>query len=63
MIGSTHSQIDEYSRRCNDEISEAVKTSIEKIVDETLIQQQELLNDAQKQSIEIENDYKEKLML
>ncbi|CAF1330752.1 unnamed protein product [Adineta steineri] len=62
-LGSTHTQIDEYSQRRNDEISEAVKTSIDKIVQETLIQQQQLLNDAQKQSTEIENNYKEKLML
>ncbi|CAF1393374.1 unnamed protein product [Adineta steineri] len=62
-LGSTHTQIDEYSQRRNDEISEAVKTSIDKIVQETLIQQQQLLNDAQKRSTEIENNYKEKLML
>ncbi len=63
FAGSTHAQIDEYSRRRNDEISEAVKTSIDKIVHETQIQQQHLLNDAQKQSTEIEKEYKEKLML
>jgi hypothetical protein len=37
--------------------------SIEKIVHETKIQQQQLLNDAQKESSEIENQYKTKLML
>jgi gas vesicle protein len=63
FLGSTHAQIDEYSRRRNDEISEAVKTSIEKIVHETQIHQQQLLNDAQKQSNEIDKEYKEKLML
>lgn len=61
--GSTHAQIDEYSRRRNDEISEAVKSSIDKIVHETQIQQQHLLNDAQKQSIEIDKEYKDKLMV
>ncbi len=61
--GSTHAQIDEYSRHRNDEISEAVKTSIDKIVHETQIQQQNLLNDAQKQSTEIEKEYKDKLLL
>ena len=63
FLGSTHAQIDEYSRRRNDEISEAVKTSIDKIVHETQIQQQQLLDDAQKQSNEVEKNYKEKLML
>jgi len=62
-LGSTHTQIDEYSRHRNDEISGAVKTSIEKLVHETKNQQQQLLNDAQKQTNEIENEYKEKLML
>jgi hypothetical protein len=61
--GSTHAQIDEYSRRRNDEISEAVKASIDKIVHETQIQQQHLLNDAQKQSVEIEREYTDKLTL
>jgi hypothetical protein len=61
--GSTHAQIDEYSRHRNDEISEAVKASIDKIVHETQIQQQNLLNDAQKQSTEIEKEYKDKLLL
>jgi hypothetical protein len=61
-LGSTHAQIDEYSRRRNDEISEAVQTSIEKIVHETQNQQQQLLNDAQKESNEIDNEYKKKLM-
>jgi hypothetical protein len=63
VLGSTHAQIDEYSRHRNDEISEAVQMSIEKIVHETQIQQQQLLNDAQKESSEIENQYKTKLML
>jgi len=62
-LGSTHTQIDEYSRHRNDEISEAVKTSIEKFVHETKNQQQQLLNDAQKQTNEIEKEYREKLML
>lgn len=61
-LGSTHAQIDEYSRRRNDEISEAVKNSIEKIVHEAQIHQQNLLHDAEKESNEIENEYKDKLM-
>ncbi len=62
FTGSTHSQIDEYSRRRTDEISEAVKNSIDKIVHLTQIQQQQLLDDAQKETSKIEDDYKQKLM-
>ena len=62
-LGSTHSQIDEYSRRRTDEISEAVKGSIEKIVRLTQVEQQQLLDDAQKQSRDIEQAYQEKLMV
>lgn len=62
LIGSTHAQIDEYSRRRNDQISEAVKASIEQIVHETQAQQQHLLDDAHKESTAVENTYKEKLV-
>jgi hypothetical protein len=63
FLGSTHSQIDEYSRHRTDEISEAVKTSIDKIVHLTQIQQQQLLDDAVKETNKIENEFKTKLML
>ena len=62
LLGSTHAQVDEYARRRTDEISEAVKGSIEKIVYLTQVEQQQLLDDAQKQSLETENDYQEKLV-
>jgi hypothetical protein len=62
-LGSTHSQIDEYSRRRTNEISEAVTSSIDKIVHLTQIQQQQLLDDAQKETNKIEDDFKNKLML
>lgn len=61
-LGSTYAQIDEYSRHRNEEISEAVKGSIEKIVHLTQAQQQLLLDDAQKDSNKIEDEYKNKLM-
>lgn len=61
-LGSTHAQIDEYSRHRNDQISEAVKASIDQIVHETQAQQQHLLDDAQKESAAVENSYKEKLV-
>ncbi|CAF0867871.1 unnamed protein product [Rotaria sordida] len=62
-LSSAHIQIDEYSRNRTNEISEAVKNSIEKIVHETQIQQKHLFNDTQKKSAEIENGYTEKLVL
>ena len=45
-LGSTHLQIDEYSRRRTEEISDAVADSIRKVVAETQYQQQQLLGDA-----------------
>ncbi|CAF2811107.1 unnamed protein product [Rotaria sp. Silwood2] len=62
-LGSTHSQIDEYSRHRTEEISEAVKSSIEKVIHLIQTQQQQLLDDAQKESNKIEDEYKNKLML
>ena len=44
--GSTHLQVDEYSRKRTEEISEAVAESIRKVVAETQQQQQLLLADA-----------------
>lgn len=60
-LGSTHLQIDEYSRRRTEEISEAVSESIKKVVQETQTQQQQLLSDANSRTAEIENDFKVKL--
>lgn len=62
-LGSTHSQIDEYSRHRTDKISEAVKSSIEKIVHLTQTQQQQLLDDAQKETGHIEEEYTRKLTM
>ncbi|UJR09059.1 hypothetical protein I4U23_013307 [Adineta vaga] len=62
-LGSTHSQIDEYSRRRTDEISEAVKNSIDKIVHLTQDQQQQLIDDAVKETNKIEEEFKSRLML
>jgi hypothetical protein len=44
--GSTHLQVDEYSRKRTEEISEAVAESIQKVVAETQKHQQQLLADA-----------------
>lgn len=60
-LGSTHLQVDEYSRRRTEEISDAVTESIKKIVAETQLQQQQLLADANSRTAEIENDFKLKL--
>jgi hypothetical protein len=46
ISGSTHTQVDEYSRKRTEEISEAVSESIRKIVAETQQHQQQLLADA-----------------
>ncbi|CAF1622784.1 unnamed protein product, partial [Didymodactylos carnosus] len=60
-LGSTHSQVDDYSRKRTEEISETTRLAIQKIVAETQIQQEQLLNDAHHRSEEIEHDYKLKL--
>jgi DNA primase catalytic subunit len=60
-LGSTHLQVDEYSRRRTEEISEAVSESIKKIVAETQLQQQQLLADANTRTSGIENDFKRKI--
>jgi len=60
-LGSTHLQVDEYSRRRTEEISEAVAESIKKIVAETQLQQQQLLADANLRTAVIEGDFKRKL--
>jgi len=60
-LGSTHTQVDEYSRRRTEEISEAVAESIKKIVLETQHHQQQLLADANSRTAEIEHDFKLKL--
>jgi hypothetical protein len=46
ISGSTHIQVDEYSRKRTEEISEAVAESIKKVVADTQLQQQQLLADA-----------------
>ncbi|CAF3838378.1 unnamed protein product [Rotaria magnacalcarata] len=45
-LGTTHLQIEKYSRKRNDEINDAVLESIKKIVADTQEQQQHLLADA-----------------
>ncbi|CAF1417856.1 unnamed protein product [Rotaria sordida] len=57
-LGSTHRQIDEYSRKRNEEINEAVAESIKKIVAETQGHQQQLLTDANLRTAEIEHNFK-----
>jgi len=60
-LGSTHLQVDEYSRKRTEEISDAVSESIKKVVAETQLQQQQLLADANLRTSEIEQDFKRKL--
>jgi len=60
-LGTTHSQIDEYSRRRTEQISEEVAITIAKIVSDTQAQQSLLLSDANVRSAAIEEEYKLKL--
>jgi hypothetical protein len=60
-LGTTHQQIDEYSRRRTEQISEEVTTAISKIVADTQAQQANLLSDANVRSVAIEEEYKHKL--
>jgi len=60
-LGSTHVQVDDYSRKRTEQISEAVTESIKKVVAETQLQQQQLLADANLRTSDIENDFKRKL--
>jgi len=60
-LGTTHTQIDEYSKKRTAEISEAVSSAIDKVVADTAAQQQNLLTDANERSVLIENEYKQRL--
>ncbi|CAF1454826.1 unnamed protein product [Adineta steineri] len=60
-LGTTHQQIDEYSRHRTEQISEEVSLAIAKVVNETQAQQANLLADANVRSAAIEEEYKIKL--
>jgi len=60
-LGTTHQQVDEYSRRRTEQISEEVASAVARIVAETQVQQQTLLADANARSALIEEEYKLKL--
>jgi len=60
-LGSTHLQVDEYSRKRTEAISEAAAESIKKVVAETQQQQQQLLADANLRTNDIETEFKRKL--
>jgi len=62
-LGTTHQQVDEYSRRRTEQISEEVTAAIAKIVADTQAQQGSLLGDANVRSATIEEEYKHKLQL
>jgi len=59
--GTTHNQIDEYSKKRTAEISDAVSSAIDKVVADTAAQQQKLLSDANERSAAIEIEYKQSL--
>jgi len=60
-LGTTHNQIDEYSKKRNAEISDAVSSAIDKVVADTATQQQNLLSDANLRSATIDHEYKQRL--
>jgi len=60
-LGTTHTQIDEYSKKRTAEISDAVSGAIDKVVADTAAQQQQLLSDANQRSASIDNEYKQRL--
>lgn len=59
--GTTHQQIDEYSRRRTEQISEEVAAGINRVVADTRNQQAALLADANARSQAIEEEYKMKI--
>lgn len=59
--GTTHQQVDEYSRRRTAQISEEVSAAIARIVGETQAEQSTLLADACVQSQIIEDEYTQNL--
>jgi len=60
-LGTTHLQIDEYSKKRTAEISEAATSAIDKVVGDTGAQQQKLLLDANERSATIELEFKQRL--
>jgi len=56
-LGTTHTQIDEYSRLRTEEISAEVAAQIARVVSETQASQQQLLQDANLRSAAIEQEY------
>ena len=61
IVGTTHSQVDEYSKKRTAEINDAVSSSIDKVVADTALEQQKLLADANQRSAMIEEEYKQRL--
>jgi vacuolar-type H+-ATPase subunit I/STV1 len=60
-LSTTTTQIDEYSRRANEQISAEANQKIQRIIAETQQQQDLLLKDASARSLEIEAEYSNKL--
>jgi hypothetical protein len=58
QLNTTHSQVDQYSQTQIAEINEQVKQSIAAVLENTQRQQEELLADANRRHLIIDNDYK-----
>ncbi|CAF1608194.1 unnamed protein product, partial [Didymodactylos carnosus] len=60
-LGTTHTQVDDYSKQRTDKINQAVNASIQKVVADTRTQQEQLLQDANVRTKAFEEEYKVKL--
>lgn len=61
--GTTHQQIDDYSRRRAEQISDEVTAAIGRIVAETQSEQATLLDEANARSAAVEEEYRMKLQI
>jgi len=60
-LSTTTSQVDEYSRRADEQISSEANKRIQQIISNTPLQQDNLMRDASSRSLEIEAEYSTKL--
>jgi hypothetical protein len=58
QLNTTHAQVDQYSQTCTVKINEQVQKSIAVVLENTQHQQEELLVDANRRHLIIDNDYK-----
>jgi len=61
LLGTTHSQIDLYSRQQTEQITESVQNAIQQVLFETQQQQEKMLIDAQNRQKVIDQEHKQRL--